>query len=87
MKTDASTVEDINIPQIIERLSMSYIASSGERFNIFRNRSFTLFKNDRDLRESFDSVAVSESLSSSMTNLSFPGLPVFVPYISPDFHT
>ena len=30
---------------------MSCIASSGERSNILRNRSFTLFKNDRDLRE------------------------------------
>ena len=29
MNTDASNVEDINIPQIIERLSMSCIASSG----------------------------------------------------------
>ena len=71
MNTDASTVEDINIPQIMERLSMSCIASSGEWSNIFRNRSFTLFKNDRDLREKFDSVAVSESISSSMTNLSY----------------
>ena len=49
MNTDASNVEDINIHQIIERLSMSCIASSGERPNIFRNRSFTLFKNDRDI--------------------------------------
>ena len=48
--TDASNVEDINIHQIIERLSMSCTASSGERFNIFRNRSLTLFKNDRDFR-------------------------------------
>ena len=70
MNTDASNVEDINIHQIMERLSMSCIASSGERSNIFRNRSFTLFKNDRNLRERFDSVAVSESISSSMTNLS-----------------
>ena len=57
---------------------MSCIESFGERSNIFRNRSFTLFKNDRDLRERFDSVAVSESISSSMTNLSFTGLPVLV---------
>ena len=63
MNTDASNVEDINIHQIKERLSMSCIASSWERSNIFRNRSFTLFKNDRDLRERFDSVAVSESIN------------------------
>ena len=61
MNADASSVEDINIHPIIERLSMSCIASSGEQSSIFRNRSFTLFKNDRDLRERFDSVAVSES--------------------------
>ena len=79
MNTDASNVEDINIHQIIERLSMSCIESSGERSNIFRNRSFTLFKKDRDLRERFDSVTVSESISSSsMTNLSFSGFPVHV---------
>ena len=48
-----------------------------ERSNIFRNRSFTLFKNDRHLRERFDSVAVSESISSAMTNLSYTGLTVF----------
>ena len=48
MNTDASTVEDINILQITERLSMSCIESSGERFCIFRNRSFTLFRNERD---------------------------------------
>ena len=65
MNTDASTVEDINIHQMIERLSMFCIASSRERSNIFRNRSFTLFKNDRDLGERFDSVAVSESISST----------------------
>ena len=42
MNTDASNVEDMNIPQIIERLSMSRIASFREWSNIFRNRSFTL---------------------------------------------
>ena len=87
MNTDASNVEDINIPQLIERLSMSCIASSGEWSNIFHTRSFTLLKNDRDLREWFDSVAVLESISSSMTNLSCTGLPVLAPNISPDFHT
>ena len=81
MNTDASNAEDINIPQLIDRLSMSCIASYGEWSNIFRNRSLTLFKNDRDFRERFDSVAVLESISSSMTNLSSTGLPVLVPNI------
>ena len=83
MNTDASTVEDINIHQIIERLSMSCIASPGERFSIFRNRSFTLCKNDRDFRERSDSAAVSESISSSTTNLLDTGLPVHASNISP----
>ena len=87
MNTDASNVEHINILQIIERLSMFCIASFEEWSNIFRNHSFTLFKNDRDLRERFDSVAVSESISSSMTNLSATGLSVLAPNISPDFHS
>ena len=88
MNTDASNVEDINVPQIIERVSMSCIASFEERSNIFRNRSFTLFKkNDRDFRERFHAAAVSESISSSMTNLSCTGLPVLMLDISPDFHT
>ena len=84
MNTDASSVEDINIHQIIERLSMSCIASLDEWSNIFRNRSFTLFKNDCDLRERFDSVTVSESISSSMTNLSPTSLTVLASNISPD---
>ena len=87
MNTDASHVEDIAIHQIMERLSMSCIASSGKRSNIFRNRSFTLFRNERDFRERSDSVAVSESISTSMKNLSFSGLPVLVFDSSPDFHT
>ena len=82
MNTDATNVEDTKIHQIIERLSMSCIESSGERSNIFRNRSFTLFKNDRGLREKFDSVTVPESISSSMTNLSFSG----PPYLCSAFH-
>ena len=48
MDTDASNVEDINIPKIKERLSMSCIASVEEWSNIFRNRSFPLRKNDSD---------------------------------------
>ena len=87
MNTDASNVEDINILQIKERLSMSSIESSGERSNIFRTRSFTLFKNDRDFRERFDSAAVSESISISMTNSLDTGFPVLVFDISPDFRT
>ena len=87
MNTDASTVEDRNIHQVTERLSMSCIAFSGERSNIFRSRSFTLFKNERDFRERSDSAAVSESISSSMTNLLDTGLSVLVPEISPDFLT
>ena len=79
MNTDASNVEDINIHQIIERLSMSCIASSGERSNIFQEY--------RDLGERFNFVAVSESISSSMINLSYMGLTVLVFDISPDFHT
>ena len=66
-----SNVEDINIPRVIERLSMSCIASSGERSNIFRNRSFTLCKNDLDFNDMSDSATVLESISSSSTiNLS-----------------
>ena len=87
MNTDASNVEDINIHQIKERLSMSCIASFEEWSNIFRNRSFTLFKNDRDHRERFDSVAVSESILSSMTNLSSKDLSVLALNISSDFHS
>ena len=87
MNTDASNVEDKNIHQIIERLSMSCIESSGERSNIFRNRSCPLFKNERHFRERLDSAAVSESISSSMTNLSCTGLTVHVFDISPDFHS
>ena len=85
MNTDSSNVEDINIHQIIERLSMSCIASFGEQSNIFRNRSFTLFMIERDFKERFDSVTVSESISSSMSNLSFSGLPYLCFDISPDF--
>ena len=87
MNTDASNVEDINIHRITECLSLSCIASFEDWSNIYRTRSFTLFKNDRDLRERFDSVAVSESISSAMTNLSSTGLSVLVFDISPDFRT
>ena len=88
MNTDASTVEDINILQIIERFSMSRIESSGDLFSIFRNRwSFTLLRNARDFRERSDSVAVSESISISMINSLDTGFTVLVPDISPNFRT
>ena len=45
------------------------VASFEDWSSIFRNRSFTLFKNDRDFSEKFDSVAVSESTSPTI-NLS-----------------
>ena len=67
MKKHASNVEDINIHHIKQRLSMSCIAYLEEWSNIFRNRTFTLCKNDWMV----DSVTVSVSISSSMTNLSF----------------
>ena len=63
MNADASNVEDINIRQIIQNLSMYCVEPSGERSNIFRNRPFTPFKNERDFRERFGSAAVSESIS------------------------
>ena len=66
---------------------MSCIASSGERFNIFRNRSFTLFRDERYFGERSDSVAVAESMSMSMTNFLDTGLTVRVPDISPEFLT
>ena len=61
MDTDASNVEDMNSPQLKECLSMSCIASFEEWSNIFRNRSFTLCKNERDFNERSGFVAVSES--------------------------
>ena len=71
MNTDASNVEDINILHSNECLSLSCIASFEDWSNIFRTRSFTLCKNDRDFNETSHSVAVLESISSSsMTNMS-----------------
>ena len=87
MNTDASNVQDINIHHITERLSMSCIESSGERFSIFRNRPFTLLRNERDFRARSDSVAVPESISISMTNLLDTSFPVLVFDMSPDFLT
>ena len=48
MKTDACNVEDINVHQIKECLSMSCVASFEDWSNIFRTRSFILCKNDLD---------------------------------------
>ena len=76
MNTDASTVQDKNIRQIQECLLLSRIASFEDWSNIFRTRSFTLCKNDRDFSERFDSATVPESISSSMLNLSSTGLSV-----------
>ena len=71
MKIDASNVEVMNIHHIKECLLLSCIASFEDWSNIFRTRSFTLCKNDRDFNDMSDSVTVSESMSaSSMTNLS-----------------
>ena len=71
MNTDASSVEDINIQPFKECLLLSFVASFEDWSNIFRDRSFTLCKNDLDFSERFDSVVVSESISvPSMTNLS-----------------
>ena len=79
MKTDACNVEEMNILHIKERLLLSCVASFQDWSNIFRNRSFTLCKNDRDFSERFDSVAVSESIPSlSMTSLS--------PFLLQTFH-
>ena len=71
MNTDACNVEDINIPQIKERLSMSCVESSEDWSNIFRTQSFTLCKNDLVFNDMSDSATMSESMSSSSTiNLS-----------------
>ena len=96
MNKDASTVEDVDIHQMMERLLMSCIGSSGEPFSIFRKSIVHFLKNGRDLKEKFDSAAMSESISSSsMTSLSESwvnccpptGLTVLASNISPDFHS
>ena len=87
MNLDASNVEDINIRHIKECMLLFCVEFFEDWPNIFRNRSFTLFKNDRDLRQRSDSAAVSDSISISMTNLLDTSLPVFVPHISPYFLT
>ena len=71
MNTDATNVEDINIHHIQECLLLPFVASFEDWYCLFRTRSFTLCKNDRDFDERSDSVAVSEPISSSSTiNLS-----------------
>ena len=66
MNTDASDVEDMNIHHLKE-CSLFCVASFEHWSCIFRTRSFTLCKNDRDFCDRFDSVAVSESILSSST--------------------
>ena len=56
MKKDASNVEDMNIPQITECLSLSCIASFKDWSSIFRTRSLTLCK--MDFNDKSDSVTV-----------------------------
>ena len=74
MNTDASNVEDMNIPHVKECLLLSCVASFEDWSGIFRTRSFTLFRNDRDLRERFDSATTT-------------GLPVLSSINSSDFHS
>ena len=63
MNTDACKIDNMNIPNITECASLSFVASIEDWSNIFCNRSFTLCKNDQDPNDNSDSVA-----SSSMTN-------------------
>ena len=89
MNTDASNVEDINIPQVVERLSMSCIASLLKNGPIsFAIDHSPLFMNDRDFRERFDSVTVSESISIIDDKLViYVSTRTCFPNISSDFHT
>ena len=99
MNTDASNVDDLNILHIKERWLLSCVASFEDWSWIFRTRSFTLFRNERDFRERSDPAAVSESTSLSWAiNLSVcsvnkPGgcseaaLPVPTSINSSDFHS
>ena len=98
MNADASNVDAINILHITECLLPSCIASFEYWSNIFRTRSFTLCKNDRDFHERSDSVAVLSISSSSTTNLyvcwvnkptgcSLTGFPLLASNISSDFHS
>ena len=58
MNTDARNVEDMNIPYITERLSLSVVASFEDCFCLFRTWSFTLRKNDLDPNDNSDSASV-----------------------------
>ena len=99
MDTDASNVEDTNIHHFLECLLLSCVVCFEDWSWIFRTRSFTLCKNDRDFDERSDSVAVLESLSSSSTRnwsvcsvnkpggCSLTGLTVLASNISSDFHS
>ena len=61
LSTDASNVEDINIPHLTECLSLSCVASFEDWYCLFRTCSFTLRKNDLDSNDISDSASVSES--------------------------
>ena len=67
MNRDATNVEDIDILQIKERLLLSCVAFFEDWSLIFRNRSFTLCKNDLGPNDKSDSVS-----SSTMTNYCAP---------------
>ena len=60
MNTDASNVEDINIPYIKKCLLLSCVASFEDWSSIFRTRSFILCKNDLDFSDNSDSIGVSQ---------------------------
>ena len=66
MNAGASNVEDKNIhpnhKTFVQCLALNLLENGSTSF---RNRSFTLFRNERDFRERFDFAAVSESISSS----------------------
>ena len=68
-----------NHSQIIKRFPMSCIASSRKLYNILRNGSFTLFKNDRDLRES--KIVILEKISAP-TGMLFPSEIMWVCFLS-----
>ena len=61
MNTDACNVEDINTVTILKNVCC--VASFDDWSNIFRNRSFYLYKNNQDINVRSDSVAVLESIN------------------------
>ena len=81
MNTDASNVEYINIHHIMESLSMSYGSASFASDHVLCSGMNVI------LEKRSDSVAVSESISISMTNSLDTGFTELVFDISPDFRT